>query len=113
MKLQRLLFSALFVTLSFSLFAQSVKWVPVAAGVWKAVVGKPEVYDLLKASGVKPNTAALARIAPSSFPLPQADIAGSIKDGKTYLRFPLVREEQLYGFGLNFQTVHQRGKILE
>ena len=33
-------------------------------------------------------------------------------DGKTYLRFPLDRTEQLYGFGLNFQTVHQRGRIL-
>ena len=47
------------------------------------------------------------------FPLSQNDIAGTISDGKTFLRFPLEREEQLYGFGLNFQTVHQRGKILQ
>ena len=47
------------------------------------------------------------------FPFLQNDIAGTISDGKTYLRFPLEKEEQLYGFGLNFQTVHQRGKILQ
>jgi alpha-D-xyloside xylohydrolase len=28
------------------------------------------------------------------------------------LRFPLERGEQIFGLGLNFQTVHQRGKIL-
>jgi alpha-glucosidase (family GH31 glycosyl hydrolase) len=113
MNYQRLLFSALFVFISASLFAQSVKWIPVAPGVWKAVVGTPEAYDLLKASGTKPNTSALAKVALARFPLPQSEIAGHIKDGKTFLRFPLVREEQLYGFGLNFQTVHQRGKILQ
>lgn len=113
MKFQRLLFSAIFIIASFSGFSQVVKWSSVAPGVWKAVVGTPEAYDLLKAAGAKPNTAALAKVAPASFPLPQSEIAGSIRDGKTLLRFPLVREEQLYGFGLNFQTVHQRGKILQ
>jgi alpha-D-xyloside xylohydrolase len=48
-----------------------------------------------------------------NFPLSQNDISGTINDAKTYLRFPLEKEEQLYGFGLNFQTVHQRGKILQ
>ena len=113
MKFQRLLFSAAFIIASFCGFSQVVKWSPVAPGVWKAVVGKPEAYDLLKASGATPNKAALAKVAPASFPLPQYEIAGSTRDGKTLLRFPLVREEQLYGFGLNFQTVHQRGKILQ
>jgi alpha-D-xyloside xylohydrolase len=49
----------------------------------------------------------------SSFSFSQNDISGTINDAKTYLRFPLEKEEQLYGFGLNFQTVHQRGKILQ
>src|SRR6188474_1015412 len=43
----------------------------------------------------------------------EQDISVKVVDGKTYLRFPLQKEEQLYGFGLNFQTVHQRGKILQ
>lgn len=39
-------------------------------------------------------------------------VVSRIEAGKTILRLPLRKEEQLYGFGLNFQTVHQRGKIL-
>ena len=84
-----------------------------APGVWKGVVGKPEEYDLLKASGSVPNKEALSKMIAAAFPLSQNDIVRNIRDGKTYLRFPLEKEEQLYGFGLNFQTVHQRGKILQ
>jgi len=94
-------------------FAQNFSWSEVEPGVWKGVVGKPEAYDLLKASGVVPNKEALSRIEKASFPLIQSDITAILKDGKTYLRFPLQKEEQLYGFGLNFQTVYQRGKILQ
>lgn len=81
-------------------------------GVWKATVGKPEAYNLLTASGATPNGAALARLGKTSFPLPQSAITARTVQGKTHLRFPLNRTEQLYGFGLNFQTVHQRGRIL-
>ncbi len=35
-----------------------------------------------------------------------------IVNQKIYLRFPLNKEEQLFGLGLNFQTVNQRGRIL-
>jgi alpha-glucosidase (family GH31 glycosyl hydrolase) len=93
--------------------AQNISWKEIFPGVWKGIVGQPEDYDLLKASGTIPNIDALGKIAKAGFPLPQADIHGELQDGKTYLRFPLQSEEQLYGFGLNFQTVHQRGKILQ
>lgn len=97
----------------FSASGQSIKWTPVAPGVWKGIVGVPEAYDLLKAAGTKPASAALARFPGVSFPLKQNDIVGKTNAGKTSLRFPLEKDEQLYGFGLNFQTVHQRGKILQ
>ncbi|OQP67600.1 glycoside hydrolase family 31 protein [Niastella populi] len=93
--------------------AQDPVWTETAPGVWKATAGVPENYDLLKASGATPNRTAMSAIAPSAFPLSQADISIKVVDGKTYLRFPLQKEEQLFGFGLNFQTVHQRGKILQ
>lgn len=93
--------------------AQNLSWQEVEPGIWKGVVGKPEAYDLLVASGATPDKAGLARIGKAAFPLPQPAIAAVVNDGKTYLRFPLERNEQLYGFGLNFQTVHQRGRILE
>jgi alpha-D-xyloside xylohydrolase len=93
--------------------AQKIIWNEVASGVWKGTVGKPETYDLLKASGDKPNKEALAKIKTGFFPFSTEPIIATITDGKTYLRFPLDAKEQLYGFGLNFQTVHQRGKILQ
>jgi alpha-D-xyloside xylohydrolase len=102
-----------FVIASLFANAQNIVWSEVAPGVWKAVVGKPEAYDLLKASGATPNLNALAKVTKAPFPLQQSDITAKLNDGKTYLRFPLQKDEQLYGFGLNFQTVHQRGKILQ
>ncbi|MFD2572676.1 TIM-barrel domain-containing protein [Spirosoma soli] len=92
--------------------AQPVVWTSVQPGVWKAAVGKPEAYNLLTASGTRPNASALVKLGQTPFPLPQTGITARVVDGKTYLRFPLNRTEQLYGFGLNFQTVHQRGRIL-
>lgn len=93
--------------------AQTIQWNEVAPGVWKGIVGTPEDYDLLKAAGVTPNTEALAKMSKTNFPLPQQEITGKIIDGKTDLSFPLEKKEQLFGFGLNFQTVYQRGKILQ
>lgn len=92
---------------------QNINWTPVAPGVWKGVVGTPEAYDLLKASGSHPNREALEKITQSAFPFETDMAGGRVNDGKTSLWFPLEKEEQLYGFGLNFQTVHQRGKILQ
>lgn len=92
--------------------AQTLVWTPVQPGVWKAIAGKPEAYNLLTAAGTVPNQSALARLGETPFPLDKPDISARIVDGKTYLRFPLDKTEQLFGFGLNFQTVHQRGRIL-
>ncbi|HEY8658461.1 MAG TPA: TIM-barrel domain-containing protein, partial [Hanamia sp.] len=106
------IFVLVFILVSQITNSQRLAWTEVDPGVWKGIVGKPEEYDLLKASGAKPNKEALAKMPKSNFPLSQQDISGKILDGKTYLSFPLDRTEQLFGFGLNFQTVYQRGRIL-
>jgi alpha-D-xyloside xylohydrolase len=93
--------------------AQTISWTEVAPGVWKGIVGKPEEYNLLKASGNRPSKDALQKLGSTSFPLQKSEIVATLRDGKTYLQFPLQQREQLFGFGLNFQTVHQRGKILQ
>jgi alpha-glucosidase (family GH31 glycosyl hydrolase) len=93
--------------------AQSISWQQLAPGVWKGMIGKPEAYDLLQAAGAKPNKQAIEMMGSPVFPFAIGEITGTVNDGKTYLRFPLDKAEQIYGFGLNFQTVHQRGKILE
>jgi alpha-D-xyloside xylohydrolase len=93
--------------LAADLSAQDIKWEAVAPGIWKGIVGKPEAYNLLTASGAMPLADGLKNLGDAPFPLEKSEITGKLSDGKTYLRFPLDKKEQLYGFGLNFQTVHQ------
>ncbi|TLU94440.1 glycoside hydrolase family 31 protein [Dyadobacter sediminis] len=94
------------------LFAQSMEWNEIHPGIWKGIAGKPDSYDLLKAAGAIPSPA-LEKLENAPFPLNKADIDARVINGKTYLRFPLEKKEQLFGFGLNFQHIHQRGQILQ
>ena len=89
-----------------------INWQQVEPGVWKGIVGTPEAYSLLSVADVSPQSGALKKMPVADFPALGNEVVGAISDGKTSLRIPLVKGEQLYGFGLNFQTVHQRGKIL-
>ena len=113
----RILFTVFFLGQTLALRAQSpaqsIRWTEVEPGVWKAVIGRPETYNLLTASGAQPLEAGLQHMGKPGFPIDREEIAAILADGKTYLRFPLQKDEQLYGFGLNFQTIHQRGKILQ
>jgi alpha-glucosidase (family GH31 glycosyl hydrolase) len=91
---------------------QTPQWEKVSPGIWKARIGNPEKMDLFNTAGIKPAYEALSRLGDAVFPLSVSDIKMETSGGKTYLRFPLIRNEQIYGFGLNFKTVRQRGKIL-
>lgn len=90
----------------------AIDWTEVQPGVWKGIIGTPEDYSLLSAAGCEPAAEGFTRLPEVALPGLAGKITGEITDGKTNLRIPLTKNEQLYGFGLNFQTVHQRGKIL-
>ncbi|WP_339712351.1 hypothetical protein [Cyclobacterium amurskyense] len=92
--------------------AQQIDWESIALGVWRGTVGEAEEYDLLSASGSKPNLPALSRLGQVIFPLNKEEINAKSLDGKTYLQLPLDENEEIFGFGLNFKTVHQRGRIM-
>lgn len=89
-----------------------IQWKQVEPGVWKGMVGKPEAYSLLGVSGAAPLKEGFKLLPEVGLPAMASGVVSRIEAGKTMLRLPLRKEEQLYGFGLNFQTVHQRGKIL-
>jgi alpha-D-xyloside xylohydrolase len=89
----------------------TVAWTPVAPGVWKATIGEPDAVSVLGVAGLAPRQEALARIPAAPFPLAQGDIRAARRDGKVSLRFPLGAAERLYGLGLNFKTVEQRGTV--
>ncbi|MDR2145909.1 MAG: DUF5110 domain-containing protein [Tannerella sp.] len=98
--------------LSVVLSAQTLQWREVAPGVWKTVYGSPEAYNLLSAAGVDPNQDAIQKMAKTDLSPVMDAIKAETINGQVYLRFPLERGEEIFGLGLNFQTVHQRGKIL-
>ena len=111
--LNRLVHSFLmFFLLTGVVYAQPAHWHEVAPGVWKGIVGNPEKSDLLTAANPVAQTEALRTLPEQELPRQPRQMAADLQDGSVYLRFPLEREEQLYGFGLHFKTIHQRGRIL-
>lgn len=108
-----LLFSGLLLIISVQFItAQPAAWKEVAPGVWKTIVGTPDELNLFNAAGIRPSVDALASMGQAKFPISENSIITEVIKGQTYIRFPLSKDEEIFGFGLNFKTVHQRGKIL-
>jgi len=91
---------------------QELNWTKLASGVWIAKAGKPEALNFITTSGVEPKLKAINIMLNVDFPLPASEIKAVNMDGKTYLQFPLEIGEKIFGLGLNFKTVEQRGRIL-
>ncbi|GAA3584615.1 hypothetical protein GCM10022395_35770 [Snuella lapsa] len=92
--------------------AQNLKWDEIHNGIWYTRIGEEQPISLLKAAEIIPDTKALDKLTDVGFPLDETKINAEVINGKTYLRFPLQKEEELYGLGLNFKTHNQRGRIL-
>jgi alpha-glucosidase (family GH31 glycosyl hydrolase) len=109
--MKKIIFSVALYLAALFISAQ-VSWQQVEPGVWKGIVGTPEAYSLLSVADVTPQSEALRKMPVVDFPAFGNEVVGTVSGCKTSLRIPLQKGEQLYGFGLNFQTIHQRGKIL-
>lgn len=88
------------------------EWKESFPGVWQATVNRPESFNLLSVANKSPRSETLNKKSKQQFPVSNEEIKTCTKNGKTFLRFPLEKGEQIYGFGLNFKTVQQRGQIL-
>jgi alpha-D-xyloside xylohydrolase len=93
-------------------FSQVPEWKKEYAGTYICQINVPATYNLLSSCNKKPKENAINRLSDQEIPIDVKEVKSITKNGKTYLRFPLDRGEQLYGFGLNFQTVRQRGRIM-
>ncbi|MBD2871961.1 glycoside hydrolase family 31 protein [Paenibacillus arenilitoris] len=86
-------------------------WTETAPGVWKAVIGFPDGLTPLSLIGAAPRTEALAQMVPARLPfgldLVSVTEAGG---GRLMLALPLEDEEKLYGTGLQFMRMNQRGR---
>ena len=90
-----------------------VEWKEPASGVWQISVGKPEKLNLLSELDLHPKWNAINAMPKAELPVDRNEIRFEEVDGKTYIRFPLDKGEKIFGLGLNFKTVEQRGRILE
>ena len=101
----------LFILIQSTAISQII-WKQAYPGIWKAEIGKPQKITLLKSARAVPNVSALANLPKTDFPLDKSAISARVIQGKTFIKLPLDRQEQIFGLGLNFQTVNQRGRIL-
>ena len=89
-------------------------WTEVAPGVWKTTIGRPEDFTLLRAAGGQPAPAAwFAALPKVPFPLDPQEIEGRQWDAKTTVRFPLARNEDIYGLGVDFAAMRRNGSVFE
>ena len=106
-----------FLMLSFASFVNgqgvNPQWRKAAAGVWSATIGVPEAWSLREAAGASPDRAALTSLGQQSFPQSLVSSRVTVKGGRVLIRIPLQPEEQIFGLGLNFKKVQQRGRVLD
>lgn len=88
------------------------EWTQEGQGVWKISVGRPEKVNLLSELEVTPNWKAIEEIGEASLAINPKEVKAEVIDGKTYIRFPLDKDEKIFGLGLNFKTVEQRGRVM-
>lgn len=87
-------------------------WQKETSGVWTMSVGTPEKVNLLSELHITPKMEAIQKMGEADLPISEQDITTEVVDGKTYIRFPLEKDEKIFGLGLNFKTVEQRGRIM-
>ncbi|MBI9060703.1 MAG: DUF5110 domain-containing protein [Marinilabiliaceae bacterium] len=92
--------------------SQVPEWKKEFAGTYVSQINTPATYNLLSSCNKKPRVGAINELSDRKIPIDLTEIRSITKNGKTFLRFPLDKGEQLYGLGLNFKTVKQRGRIM-
>lgn len=88
---------------------QSAVWRQIHPGIWRATLGKPESYTPVSTRLVPPQIEAFDRL-PHVAAAPQPEIAGSVTARGYTVDLPLRAGEFIYGLGLQFLSLEQRGK---
>ncbi|MBD5275297.1 MAG: glycoside hydrolase family 31 protein [Bacteroides sp.] len=82
------------------------------AGVWSLTAGKQEKVTLLSELDIHPMWDAIEELGDDRLPISTDEISVEIVDGRTYVRFPLEKDERIFGLGLNFKSVEQQGRVM-
>ncbi|MEC0241139.1 glycoside hydrolase family 31 protein [Paenibacillus dokdonensis] len=90
---------------------QHTNWIQAAPGVWKMTVGSPEGLTPLTCLNRQPRKEAMAAMPEMPLPLNENETELiPLTAGGSLLSFPLDISEELYGMGLQFMRMNQRGR---
>ncbi len=94
-----------------SAHGQSAETPAMLPGVWRKRLGTPESLTPVGTRHYQPAREALGRLPTvATSPIPLAQISGEASHRGHHVRIPLDPGEMIYGFGLQFQTLLQRGR---
>lgn len=90
---------------------QQISWIETAPGVWKTMAGSPEGLTPLSCLNRQPRMEAMAELPEGRLPWRRDEIGMSVlQAGGRLLSLPLAPDEELYGMGLQFMRMNQRGR---
>lgn len=90
---------------------REIKWTKTAPGVWKTTIGAPEGLTPLTCLNRKPIIAAMEELPEPEQPFSGENIwLRTLAAGGWLLSVPLEANEKLYGLGLQFMRLNQRGR---
>ena len=75
------------------------RWDELASGIWQVSVGTPEKLNLLSELDLHPKWDAIQAMEDAELPIDPQEIRFQLTDGKTYLRFPLDKDEKIFWIG--------------
>lgn len=88
-----------------------LNWQRQAAGVWHAPVGQPSALSPLAWMRQEPRHEALQRLGEAELPLRlEEEVRVERVGAMLVLSFPLTEQEAVYGLGLQFMRMNQRGR---
>ncbi len=85
-------------------------WREVAPGVWQTTIGTPHAVTPLAMAGGQPRLDALATLPAVGFPLDATAIAAETVGQRQVVTLPLGDDERVFGLGLQFMRLEQRGR---
>ena len=85
-------------------------WQMQAPGVWATPIGEIESLDPLSLIGAEPRLDALRALGDACLPQAVESMTAATTPRQTVITLPLTDEEHIYGLGLQFMCVNQRGR---
>lgn len=90
-----------------------MRWEKIMSGIWRGRVGGDAFVPLLNEGAFKPRREALDALGDGALPFRLEEATCVRTQAGFVLSFPLDDTEKLYGLGLNFDSLDQRGSVRE